>query len=179
MNYGAIAHMPDQRYCFCLSPGRFIIRLQTRRGDLKGVVLHYQDKYIPRRFLDTRKETKMKLVASDLCHDYYEAEVEIKVVCLRYFFEMMDCDGEISYYSNCRFLRKAPEDIDRMFDLPQNLKSVRLFCSEDPAKIENYDKAIADQNNTWCCHHRLEIQDDKIYSQDTSHELYSNHLFLM
>lgn len=45
-----------------------------------------------------------------------------------------------------------------------NLKSVRLFCSEDPAKIENYDKAIADQNNTWCCHHRLEIQDDKIYS---------------
>ena len=66
MNYAAIAHMPDHRYCFCLRPGLFLIRLQTGRGDLRNVVLHYQDKYIPRRFVDTRKNVEMKLVAREM-----------------------------------------------------------------------------------------------------------------
>ena len=35
--------------------------------------------------------------------------------------------------------------------------SVRRFCCEDISKIENYDKAISDNTQTWCCHHRLEI----------------------
>ena len=30
-------------------------------------------------------------------------------------------------------------------------------CSEDVSLIENYDKAIADQNQTWHIHHRAEI----------------------
>lgn len=29
------------------------------------------------------------------------------------------------------------------------------FCDE-PEKIENYDRAIADKTKTWICHHRLE-----------------------
>ena len=31
------------------------------------------------------------------------------------------------------------------------------FCSEDMSLIENYQEALADQNETWDCHHRLEI----------------------
>lgn len=127
MNYAAIAHMPDHRYCFCLRPGLFLIRLQAGRKDLNNVVLHYQDKYIPRRFLDTRKKVEMKLVASDCYHDYFEAQVEIDVVCLRYFFEMVGTDGTVSYYSNCRVIKDEPDDIDRMFDLPQNLREIERF----------------------------------------------------
>lgn len=127
MNFGAIAHMPDQRYCFCIRPGCFLLRLQTGRGDLSRVTVHYQDKYIPVRFLDTRKNEEMKLVAQDHCHDYYEVELEINVVCLRYYFELTDQDGERCYYSNCRFLTKAPDDIDRMYDLPQTLRETEQF----------------------------------------------------
>lgn len=135
MNLGAIAHMPDSRYCFCLRPGRFLIRLQTGRGDLSKVVLHYQDKYIPVRFRDTRKRASMKLVASDHSHDYYEAELEIDVVCLRYYFELIGQDGSRMYYANCRFLKEAPDDIDRMYDLPQNLREIERF--EVPQWAEN------------------------------------------
>ena len=135
MNLGAIAHMPDHRYCFCLRPGHFLFRLQTGRGDLSKVILHYQDKYIPLRFFDTRKDVAMKLVASDHCHDYFEAELEIDVVCLRYYFELVAQDGVTLYYSNCRFLKEAPEDIDRMFDLPQNLREIERF--EVPHWAEN------------------------------------------
>jgi len=127
MNRGAVAHMPDSRYCYCLQPGRFLFRLQTGRDDLTQVRLHYRDKYIPLRFHDTREVTTMRRVAQDGCHDYYEAELEIDVVCLRYYFELTDTDGGVLYYSNCRFLLQAPEDIDRMFDLPQNLREIEAF----------------------------------------------------
>lgn len=127
MNYGAIAHMPDSRYCYCVQPKQFLIRLQTGRGDVAQVKLHYQDKYIPVRFMDTRAVAEMMLVARDCSHDYYEVQIEIDVVCLRYFFEIIDQEGKKTYYSNCRFLNSAPDDIDRMFDLPQNLREVERF----------------------------------------------------
>lgn len=38
------------------------------------------------------------------------------------------------------------------------------YCCEDPALIENYDKAIKDDTQYWHCHHRLEIQGNKVYS---------------
>ena len=37
-------------------------------------------------------------------------------------------------------------------------RNSRKFCCEDISNIENYDKAIADKENMWDCHHRLEIQ---------------------
>lgn len=43
-------------------------------------------------------------------------------------------------------------------------KRIKLYCCEDPCLIENYDKAIADTTQIWHCHHRLEIQGDKILS---------------
>ena len=127
MNLSAVAHMPDSRYCYCLHPGRFLFRLQTALEDGLRVVLHYQDKYIPVRFMDTRASVEMRLVAQDHVHAYYEAEVDINVVCLRYYFELNSKAGERIYYSNCRFMTDPPEDIDRMYDLPQNLREVQRF----------------------------------------------------
>lgn len=39
-----------------------------------------------------------------------------------------------------------------------NFRSVKRMCCEDPAKIENYEKAAADCAKTWHLHHRLEVQ---------------------
>lgn len=36
-------------------------------------------------------------------------------------------------------------------------KNVRRFCNGDISQIENYDKAVTDMEQTWDCHHRLEI----------------------
>lgn len=38
-----------------------------------------------------------------------------------------------------------------------NLKKVKSYCKEDISKIENYDKAINDNLQTWDCHHKAEI----------------------
>lgn len=127
MNYGAIAHMPDSRYCFCLKKGRFLFRIQAGRGDLQRVTLHIRDKYIPVQMIDTRRRIPMSVAARDFAHDYFEAEADIDVVCLRYFFEIEATDGTHIYYANCRFLKQPPDDNDRMYDLPQNLREVERF----------------------------------------------------
>lgn len=43
-------------------------------------------------------------------------------------------------------------------------KGVIRYCKEY-WEIENYELAIADDVRVWDCHHRLEIQEDKIMSQ--------------
>ena len=35
-------------------------------------------------------------------------------------------------------------------------RSAKSFCRDDISLIENYDKAIADDTQTWHCHHRRE-----------------------
>ena len=35
-------------------------------------------------------------------------------------------------------------------------RSAKAFCRDDISLIENYDKAIADDTQTWHCHHRRE-----------------------
>ena len=134
MNRGAIAHMPDSRYCYCVKPGRFVFRIQTGRDDLSGIVMHFRDKYIPVQFFDTRGSVAMRRVAQDGCHDYYEVELDMDVVCLRYFFELISKDGQTLYYANCRFYSDAPDDNDRMFDLPQVLRETERFCVPEWAK---------------------------------------------
>lgn len=59
-----------------------------------------------------------------------------------------------------------------------NEKYAKRFCKEDISKIENYDKAIADDNKTWHCHHRLELTLDgePALSRDQlkMHDMYYN-----
>lgn len=37
-----------------------------------------------------------------------------------------------------------------------DIRRAREYCYEDISRIENYDKAIADKERTWHCHHRNE-----------------------
>ena len=42
-----------------------------------------------------------------------------------------------------------------------NFKYVKTYCKDDISLIENYDKAIADQNQIWDCHHKREMTTPK------------------
>lgn len=37
-------------------------------------------------------------------------------------------------------------------------RDAKYYCREDLSLVENYDKALADKNETWVCHHRDEIK---------------------
>lgn len=128
MNHAAIRHDATQEYCFCLQPGKFLFRLQAGKDDLRAVRLHSRDKYLPLKIKDTRKATPMRKAACDGLRDYYEAELEFHVVCLRYCFELEDMQGSHSFFSNCGFTDTIPEDMERLFDCPQTLREEERFC---------------------------------------------------
>ena len=127
MEYTAIHHEADKRYCFAIEKGKFIIRLQTKKDDMEKVILHWRDKYIPLEMLDTRDFSEMEKVASDSLFDYYEAVVEMDVICLRYYFELVDKAGNTAYFGNCEFYDKEIESIHFMFNCPQNLREEEIF----------------------------------------------------
>lgn len=127
MEYAAIRHFADRRYCHALEKGRFLIRLETKKGDAVSVILHVRDKYIPISYMDTRREYQMKNMYSDRYLDYYEVVLEIDVICLRYFFEIEDTSGNVIFYGNHDFYDEPITDTDRMYDCPQNLREHELF----------------------------------------------------
>ncbi|MBD5506030.1 MAG: alpha-glycosidase [Lachnospiraceae bacterium] len=127
MEYAAIRHFADKRFCYAIEKGRFLIRLETKKGDTGKVLLHVQDKYLPIKYMDTRQEYEMKITYSDNYIDYYEITIDIDVVCLRYFFEIEDTAGKVTYYGNHNFYDECITDIDRMFDCPQNLREEEMF----------------------------------------------------
>jgi len=104
-----------------------VIRVQVKKDDMKEVILHYEDKYIPMERKDTRKTVPMKKVAVSQFHDYYEAQINMHLICLRYFFEFTDTQGEKVYYGNYEFDKECITNRDRMFDCPQNLREEEMF----------------------------------------------------
>ena len=134
MEYAAIRHFADKRFCYAIEKGRFLIRIETKKGDTGKVILHVQDKYLPIKYMDTRQEYEMKIAYSDNYIDYYEITIDIDVVCLRYFFEIEDVSGKVTYYGNHNFYDECIIDIDRMFDCPQNLREEEMFELPDWAR---------------------------------------------
>ena len=134
MEYSAITHYMEKRFAYAVKRGKFVIRIETKKDDMEKVILHYRDKYIPIEFFDTWASAEMKKVISSRFHDYYEAEINIDCICLRYQFELIDKNGERTYYGNYDFYDEKIDNIDRMFDLPQNLREEETFCVPQWAK---------------------------------------------
>lgn len=126
MEYSAITHYMEKRYCYAIEKGKFVIRIEVKKGDMERVVLHCRDKYIPLQFLDTSASYEMTKVASGRFHDYYEVVIDIDCICLRYQFELVDKQGVTTYYGNYDFYDEKIDNIDRMFDLPQNLREEEM-----------------------------------------------------
>ena len=127
MEYSAIFHEMDKRFCYAIDKDVFVIRVQVKKDDMKEIILHYEDKYIPMERKDTRKTISMKKVATSQFHDYYEAQLQMHLICLRYFFEFIDTHGEKVYYGNYEFNKDCITNRDRMFDCPQNLREEEMF----------------------------------------------------
>ena len=127
MEYSAIYHDMDKRFCYAIDKDLFVIRVQVKKDDMKEVILHYEDKYIPMERKDTRMTLLMKKVATSQFHDYYEAQLQMHLICLRYFFEFTDMQGEKVYYGNYEFDKECITNRDRMFDCPQNLREEEMF----------------------------------------------------
>jgi hypothetical protein len=53
-----------------------------------------------------------------------------------------------------------------------NEYTTKLYCKEDISLIQNYDKAISDNTQTWDCHHRKETDEGLSVKQLKEQNLY-------
>ena len=127
MELSSVLHMANRRFAYAIDKNTFVIRIKVKKNDLKGIILHYQDKYIRVSHIDTRSIINMDIYASDKFYDYYECIINIDLVCLRYYFELLGVDGNIYYYGNNRFFKDKINGIEFMFDLPQALREEEMF----------------------------------------------------
>lgn len=132
MNYAGILHYADQRDAFFLEDGRLRIRLMAGKNDISAVYLHMRDKYIEPERMETRSCVTMEKYASDFGRDYFRADINIAqaptddtvrswnpdMLCLRYFFELVDSAGARIWYGDDRFFSGEPGDPEAMFDCP-------------------------------------------------------------
>jgi cyclomaltodextrinase len=85
----AVYHKMCSDYAYAISKEDLLIKLRTKKDDLKNVNLIYIDKYkyhINKEIITT----VMKKVASDKLFDYYEAVIQHNFISVNYFFELMD-----------------------------------------------------------------------------------------
>ena len=129
MNKEAVFHKMDKEHAYALSDNKFLIKIKTKKDDVKSVKLYYCDKYL--RKYKTKQgrlyHKEMSKVFSDELFDYYEVEIDIDVICLRYFFKFIDNNNKVIYYGNYRFSKKIFDDISEMFDLSQQVRVEEIF----------------------------------------------------
>lgn len=131
MERAAVIHFADKEYCYAVGKDEFMVRIRTKAGDMKKIMLHFQDKYIPVHRYDSRQSEEMKKVACDGIYDYYEVVIHASMICVRYYFELQGNDGEILYYGNDNFYYGALANIDCMFDCPQIKREEEMFVVPD------------------------------------------------
>ena len=131
MEYAAIHHGMNRRNFYAVDKNRFMIRIRAKKGDMKRVVLHTQDKYLSIHHVDTAQQYEMEKYATDCFLDYYQVQISMDVICLRYYFELEDMEGKIAYYGNHSFFSSPIDNIDKMFDCPQNLREEEMYLIPD------------------------------------------------
>ena len=131
MERAAVIHFANKEYCYAVGKDTFMIRIRTKAGDMKKVVLHCQDKYITLDRWDSRQAKEMTKVASDGIYDYYEVVIRADMICVRYFFELQGTDGEILYYGNDNFYYGLLANVDCMFDCPSKMREEEMFIVPD------------------------------------------------
>jgi glycosidase len=146
MIYAGILHYADQRDCFFLENGKLRIRLMVAKNDISAIYLHTRDKYLTVEQKDTRACCEMTKYATDFGHDYFMADVTVNsiegtenahnpdILCLRYFFELVDSAGARIWYGDSRFFSYEPQDIETMFDCPILSRQEQTFMIPNWAK---------------------------------------------
>lgn len=130
----AVFHKMDKEYCYCLEPGKFLIKVRCKRGDMQNVILRVTDKYAYARKLANVASIEMIKVSSDSLFDYYETTFDADTICIRYYFEFTGKDGVVVYYGAYKFFDNDIESVDTMFDASQQVREEEIFETPEWAR---------------------------------------------
>ena len=90
MQLAALRHRSESEDCFILDENRVRVRFHTAKDDVKEIIVHYGDNYLP---TTQTKSTKMEKVGIGAVDDHWVATLEVPFHRIKYTFEVIGNDG--------------------------------------------------------------------------------------
>ncbi|MFB0918974.1 MAG: glycoside hydrolase family 13 protein [Clostridiaceae bacterium] len=116
MNKHAIHHISDLPYAYPKDENTLVVRIRCARGDMERVSVVYKDRY---DWVNRGKAKEMELISETELFSVYEAELQVPRNRYRYYFELIDSEGNTIYYDErgFRFDDAGPNEV-RAFQFP-------------------------------------------------------------
>ena len=95
MNKHAIYHITETPYAYGKDLNTLVVRIRTASKDVRSCKVYYKDRY---DWVNPFEEKAMKIIAESELFDYFQAEISLKDNRYRYYFELEDKDGNVTYF---------------------------------------------------------------------------------
>ncbi|ERI93590.1 cyclomaltodextrinase [Clostridiales bacterium oral taxon 876 str. F0540] len=100
MNKHAVYHIVDVPYAYAKDKDTLTVRIRTARNDIKICKVYYKCRY---DWTNPFEVKEMKLMSQSELFDYYESDIKVEKNRYRYFFELIDNEGNSSYFDDRGF----------------------------------------------------------------------------
>jgi 1,4-alpha-glucan branching enzyme len=100
MNKFAVYHVVDVPYAYPKDKDTLTVRIRTARNDIKSCRVHYKCRYNWETAFDVKE---MDLLFQSELFDYFETNLKVEENRYRYFFELIDTEGNIIYFDDRGF----------------------------------------------------------------------------
>lgn len=119
MNYAAVLHNSTRDFVYSDgTSNQMTFKIRTEKDDCILINLYFRDKSGHRIKSEQLYNRPMEKIASDELFDYYETTAELNSTVTKYYFELISCNKDLTYYSLYKFYDEAPTDYSLMFDVP-------------------------------------------------------------
>lgn len=125
MNKQAVLHIPMSQYAYGQDEDHIVFRIRTARNDMSRVSLIYGDRACRRTPVDYFRED-MVITAFDTLFDWWEIELHTNFNRVCYAFELIDHNGEQTFYYSDLFFDRLTDDRSAYFQLPINHRADRV-----------------------------------------------------
>ncbi len=106
INYESVLHIPLSQYAFAVDEQELVIRIRTKKNDLKKCELYYGDR-VNQLMPLPMESVEMELRYRDEFFDYFETMISTNYSRVCYYF-YLENDQDWTYYYDTRFEKKLP-----------------------------------------------------------------------
>lgn len=104
MNKFGVYHIVDVPYAYPKDKDTLIVRIRAARNDLKTCRIHYKCRYDWETSFNVKE---MDLLFQSELFDFFETDIKVDKNRYRYFFELIDTEGNIIYFDDRGFRGKV------------------------------------------------------------------------
>ncbi|WP_310605364.1 glycoside hydrolase family 13 protein [Anaerosporobacter sp.] len=109
-----IYHIPDAPFAYAVGVNTLYLKIQTAKEDIQYVNVYYKDRH---QYEKPFQQASMNRIQGSDVFDFYEVDLNNVDKKFRYFFELIDYEGNCFYYNERGIINEKP-DVPQSFQFP-------------------------------------------------------------